>query len=103
MVTINANGKTVHFKKHPQYTFEEMESQNFSYKIQLFPNMTTTVTSESRAYVLYLNDMETEGKCRDGKPTAYQNITSTDERYRKTYIVTCKCQYMRKAWFTLAT
>lgn len=80
VVTINANGKTVHFKKHPQYTFEEMESQNFSYKIQLFPNMTTTVTSESRAYVLYLNDMETEGKCRDGKPTAYQNITSTDER-----------------------
>ena len=50
----------------PQYTFEEMESQNFSYKIQLFPNTTTAVTSGSRAYVLYVNDVETEGDCRDG-------------------------------------
>ena len=59
-----------------------MGIQEFTYKIQLYPNTTTTtVTSEGTAFVIFMDDIETdEGVCRDGKPAALENLTPTDER-----------------------
>ena len=76
-VEINSDGRTARYVISPTESLEDLDSQNFSYKVQIFPN-TSQATSALRFALIY---SEEEDDCHNGKPAEYEKLKPTDERF----------------------
>ena len=58
-------------------SLEDLDFQNFSYKVQIFPNTSHATSALRSAYI----HSEEEDECHNGKPVGYQKLKPTDERF----------------------
>ena len=58
-------------------TFEDMELQEFSYRVQIFPNDSNSASVVHSAMIYFVEEQD----CHNGKPVEYKDLKPTDERF----------------------
>lgn len=76
-VEINLDHRTVRFAADKIGSLTDMERQNFSYEVQIYPNGSDSVSVE-RSATIYVGEMDKD--CKNGKPFDYESLQPTDKR-----------------------
>jgi hypothetical protein len=58
-------------------SFEDMELQEFSYRVQIFPNDSNSTSVVHSAIIYFVEEQD----CHNGKPVEYKELKPTDERF----------------------
>ncbi|CAB4028055.1 Peroxinectin A, partial [Paramuricea clavata] len=84
-IEINSDDQTArYYIKNPtkqlspnsKETFEDMELQEFSYRVQIFPNDSNSASVVNSAMIYFVEEQD----CHNGKPVEYKELKPTDER-----------------------
>ena len=79
-IEINSDDRTArYYMKNPtrKLSFEDMELQEFSYRVQIFPNDSNSTSVVHSAIIYFVEEQD----CHNGKPVEYKELKPTDERF----------------------